>query len=195
MNAQAPIFSDVARWFAYPVLTQGINGTVTIPTAGGTGYGYVTLRPDDFFVFTNFRASTNYDNFVSDGIYWHGGTPQAPATLLPFVPNNFLVELARGQNSTYSSDSMTQQEIASSGYTAGKQLPIPVVYGPRFNFAFTFTDTTGLFLSTGDGSTPLALQINMYMEGYTVPISKWAKFLNSFPALNGVMEPPATSNQ
>ena len=71
---------------------------------------------------------------------------------------------------------MTEEEIASSGYAAGKQLPIPVVYGPRFNFSFTFTDTTGLFLSTGDGATAAPLEIDMFMEGYSVPVTQLGQF-------------------
>lgn len=192
MNQQLPIFSDVARWFSYPVLTQGANGTVKIPTAGGTGMGYVTLQPQSYFVFTNFRASTNYDNAVFDADVFGGGAA-APAGLIPPFPNNFTVSIFRGQNNTYSNLPMTQAEIASSGYAAGKQLPIPVVYGPRFNFSFTFTDSTGLFLSTGDGATVLPLAIDMFMEGYSVPLTQWKKFLSYFPSFAAIMDAPGSS--
>lgn len=197
MNQQMPIFSDVARWFAYPVLTASATPGIIIPTAGGTQMGYITLMPQNYFVLTNFRASTNYDNAVSQSV-WSGigGATQPAPGVLPFIPNNFTVSIARGQNSTYSNNPMTQAEIASSGYAAGKQMPIPVVYGPRFNFSFTFTDTTGLFLSTGDGETVLPMEIDMWMEGYSVPITQWMRFLNYFPALRGVLgnnPPPSAS--
>jgi len=172
------------------VLTAGTNSVISIPQAGGTQNGYVTLMPLNYFVLTNFRASTNYDNAVTSAAFAKIGG-QASALIRPFIPNNFTVAITRGSSNQYSNDPMTQAEIASSGYEAGKQMALPVVYGPRMNFSFVFTDTTGLFLSTGDGTTPLALQIQMYMEGYVVPQTKWNMFLNYFPALAGVMAPPA----
>ena len=193
MNQQLPIFCDVARWFSYAVSASAqTSALITIGAAGGTGYGYTTIMPQNYFVLTNFRASSNYDNAVSSvGVFAGFGSTQAPADLEPFIPNNFTVSIQRGQNNTYSNNPMTQADICSSGYSAGKQLPIPVVYGPRFNFAFTFTDLTGLFLTEGDGSTVLPLEISMFMEGYSVPISQWAKFLNYFPSLKNVMAAPS----
>ena len=152
--------------------------------------GYITLMPSNYFVLTNIRASTNYDNAVSKSQVFGITAGTAPgAGVKPFVPNCFTVQIARGQNNTYSNQPITQAEIASSGYAAGKQLPLPVIYGPRFNFSLTFTDTTGLFLSTGDGATTLALSISFWFEGYTVPIAKWPRFLNYFPALGNVLLP------
>lgn len=193
MNQQTPIFSDVARWFSFPVLTAGNKPSVVIDAAGGTGFGAVTLNPQQYFMLTNFRASTNYDNAVSNsGIFDPGGTA-IPADLGAPFPNNFTVQVQRGQNNNYSSQAMTQAELASSGYFAGKQMPIPVIYGPRINFGFTFTDTTGLFLLDA-AEDPLPLSIDMFMEGYVIPVTQWTLFLNYFPALRAVMGTPPPGN-
>lgn len=188
MNQQIPIFSDVARWFSFPVLTAGNKPGVEIDSAGGTGFGAVVLNPGQYFMLTNFRASTNYDNAVNSGVFGPAATVPTAGGFLPFVPNNFTVQVQRGQNNNYSNQAMTQAEICSSGYYAGKQLPIPVIYGPRVNFGFTFTDTTGLFLTTGgEGNPALPLEIDMFMEGYLIPIKQWSMFLNYFPFLQAIL--------
>ena len=61
-----------------------------IPTAGGTGMGYITLMPQNYFVFTNFRASTNYYNAVNAANVFGVGRRRRPVscpsfpTTLPF---------------------------------------------------------------------------------------------------------------
>lgn len=179
MFQQTPIFSDVARWFAYPVAQTGTQQNVLISVANSTQFGYITLKPQNYFVATALRCTTNYDN---------AGPVVATANsnaILPrsFVPNCFTVSIERMNGNKYSNNPMTQAEICSSGYWAGRSaFPLPVAYGPRSNFQFTFTDTTGLFLLTATSAgTAVPLRIKMFLEGYHVPIDKWSKFCNVFP--------------
>lgn len=187
MFQQTPIFADVARYYAYPVVKNQQFNYIEIAAANGSDFGQVTLMPDNYFVLTAFRCFTNYDN--CGGILMNDNEDIVGPVLVvpPFVPNNFTVQIARGQNNAYSNQPLTQAEICSSGYRAGKQLPIPVVYGPRFNFTFTFTDLTGLYLESGETSLPLRIQ--MWMEGYSVPQINWGRFCNYFPAFANVMAP------
>lgn len=183
MFSQVPIFQDVARPFSYPVLKQGSLNTITITAAFGTNYGNVALMPDQYFMLTNWRCWTNYDAF-SRGFSSAGvTTPQLLSS--QFVPNNFTVQITRGQNSLYSNVPVTQGQICSSGYLAGKVMPIPTIYGPRENFTFTFTDTTGL-TALNDSKAAITLSIQMFMEGYVIPIALFDKFLNYFPAMRSV---------
>lgn len=171
------------RPFSYSVKTQAQSATIPITAAFGTNFGYVTLIPENYFLLTSFRAYTNYDNF--GGKY----TTASSAAILvspPFVPNNFTVQIARGQSNTYSNLELTQPELCSTGYQAGKQLPQPVVYGPRFNFAFTFNDLTGLVLNDA-AAAAIPLRIQMQMVGYKIPIKNWDRFLNYFPYLGNVL--------
>ncbi len=186
MFNQIPIFSDVARPFSYPVQKSASVNAVTIAAAFGTDYGNVNLMPQNYFVFSHFGCVTNYDN--AGPVLTTTDVTASVIVAPPFVPDNFTVQIARGQNNVYSNQPLTQAEICSAGYLAGKQMPIPVVYGPRFNFQFTFTDTTGLFLlDSDDAAIPLTIQ--MFMVGYNVPAELWPLFLNYFPALANVFQP------
>lgn len=183
MFQQLPIFSDVAKYFAYPVLTRGSGANnVSITAAGGTGYGFVTLIPLNYFILTALRCVTNYDN-VGAVVSTAAIAPVLPTA--QFTPNNFTVEIKRGQNNVYSNSPMTQAEICSSGYLAGKIMPIPVIYGPEQNFLFTFTDLTQLFLLDGSSSA-IPLNIQMFMAGYHVAVDKFNQFCEYFPSFAGV---------
>jgi hypothetical protein len=179
MFSQVPVFADIGRQFWFPVTTQGTTDKITISTAFSTNSGTVELMPNQFFVFTAFRCWTNYDNY---GMAVSTATVATPVVLRAFEPNNFNVMITQGGNSQFSQLPLSQAQIASSGYLAGKQLPIPSVYGPRETFRFDFTDTTGLKRLDGSNN-PIALEIQMFMEGLIVQTKDWPKFLNLFPAL------------
>lgn len=182
-----PIFSDVCRYYSYPVATSGTNPAVVIDQPFATSFGYVTLKPQNMFVAMALRCVTNYDNV--GGVY---ATADSDAILAqPFAPNNFTVTVARGNNNDYSNQPMTQAEICSSGYRAGKVFPLPVAYGPRFTFKFSFTDTTGLFLLTATSAgEAVPLRIQMFLEGYHVPQEQWNKFCQIFPSFGQVFATP-----
>ncbi len=183
MFSQVPIFADVLRPFLFPVQTNGATASVTISTAFGTNYGSVAMMPNAYFILTNFRCQTNYDNF---GGAFSTATVTTPIAVSPaFAPNNFTVDITRGQNSRFSSSPLTQAQICSSGTLAGKQFPIPTIYGPRENFSFTFTDTTGLILLNAS-SAAISLVISMWMEGYICPMDQFGKLLNYFPGLKAI---------
>lgn len=178
MYQGTPIFSDVARPYSYPVQSSGTVPSVTISRAFATSFGYVTLKPQNMFVATNLRCRTNYDNV--GGVF--ASANSAAILARPFTPNAFTFTVQRGNSNDYSNQPMTQAEMASSGYRAGKIFPSPIAYGPRFTFKFSFTDTTGLFLLTAtSGGTAVPLTIQMFLEGYHVPTELWPKFCLAFP--------------
>lgn len=185
-SQQTPLFSDILRPFWYPVKQTAKQNYVQITAAGGSQLGSITFKPDSFFFAYAVTCYTNYDN-VAPPI----ATANSNAILgRPDVPNNFTVQLQRGDNNNYSSLPMPQPHFASSGNLAGKDWPLPVVYGPRSNLQFTFQDTTGLFLLTAtSGGTPVPLKIQMFFVGYHIPIgpdgpnSPWSRFCRIYPNL------------
>lgn len=181
MFQQSPIFSDVARYFAYPVAQSGAVSYVSITSAFGTQFGYVNTQPQNYFVATALRCSTNYDN--AGGVYASAVSNAILAR--SFAPDAFTVRIERQNSNNYSNQPMTQAEICSSGYRAGKIFPFPIAYGPRSNFTFQFTDKTGLFLLTA-ADAAISLQIKMFLEGYHVPIPQWPRFCSQFPQFKEV---------
>lgn len=179
---QVPIFSDVARYFAY-VVKQPPNDYVQIAVPNSSQEGSITLKPDAYFVAFGLTVFTNYDN-VAPVIATANSNAILPAA---FTPNNFTVKLNRGTYNKYSNFPIPQAQACSSGYRAGKVFPNPVTYGPRTNIQFTFQDTTGLFLLTAtSGGTAVPLKIQAFLEGYNVPQDNWDKFCRMFPEFAGV---------
>lgn len=178
MFQQTPIFCDVFRYYAYPVANSGTRKFVEISAANGTQFGYVTLKPQNYFVAMALKVVTNYDNV--GGVITTADSD--PTLVRSFVPNNFTVKVERQNGNNYSNQPMSQAEVCSSGVLAGKVFPLPVVYGPRSNFTFTFTDTTGLYLlDSVDEGEAVPLRIQMFLEGGHVPIDQWERFCNLFP--------------
>lgn len=180
--SQTPIFSDVADWFAYPALNAANTTTVSIAQSGGSSKGYITLQPDHYFAHCAFACTTNYDN--AGDVF---ATASSAAILsAPLYPNNFLVSIQRGSSNNYSNIELTQAELCSSGGLSGKQMPMPVIYGPAVTLTYTFTDLTQLFL-LDSGAAKVPLQINLWMIGYTIERGpndeNWKRFLEYFPAL------------
>ncbi len=175
---QTPIFADVARWQRYAAKGSATQTYVSITVAGGNNTGTITLKPQVYFVCTAMTAWTNYDDVAPVA-----KTANSVATLgKPFVPCNFTVEIKRESYNNYSNRPITQAEICSNGYRAGKVFPLPVVYSPRSNFQFKFQDLTGLFLLTATSEgTAVPMRIYLSLVGYDVPIDKWDKFCRIFP--------------
>lgn len=179
---QTPVFSDVADWFAYPALTASQLTSIRIDAAGAGNKGYITLQPQHYFAHCAWAAVTNYDNV--GGVF---ASADATAILsLPSTPNNFTVEIQRESSNNYSNAAMTQAELCSAGILSGKQMPLPVIYGPANTLSFQFTDLTGLFLLDDDGES-IPLDIQFWMIGYSIPQGQnddnWYRFLEFFPHL------------
>lgn len=181
-QTQTPIPSDVARHTSYRVKTPPLN-YVQITAANGSALGSINTKPQNYFAMFAVKAWTNYDN-VAPVV----STANSVATLgRPFAPNNFSVQLDRGNANKYSNTPIPQALFCSAGYRGGIVVPSPVVYGPRMSINFTFQDLTGLFLLTlTSGGTAVPLQIKMDLEGYDVPIANWQKFCLLFPEFNFV---------
>ncbi len=180
---QTPVFPDVCRYYSYPVQASGSLKYVLITAANGLGFGTINLKPQNYFVATALRCSTNYDNV--GGVFASASSDAILAR--SFVPNTFTVKIERGDSNNYSNQPMTQAEICSSGYRAGKCFPLPVAYAPRSNLQFTFTDLTGLYLLTATSQgAAVPLTIKMFLEGFHVPIECWKKFTNLFPEFSEV---------
>lgn len=179
---QTPLFSDVADWFAYPALTAAQQTSIRIDAAGGGNKGYITLQPQHYFAHCAFAAVTNYDNV--GGVF--ATTAAAAVLALPSTPNTFSVEIQRASSNNYSNAAMTQAEVCSAGILSGKQVPLPVIYGPAVTLSFQFTDLTGLYLLDADAE-PVPLDIQFWMIGYSIPQgdndANWYRFLDFFPHL------------
>jgi hypothetical protein len=183
---QIPVFSDIARPFHH-VVKQPPNDFVQIATPNGNQQGSITLRPDAYFVAFALTCFTNYDN-VSPVV----ATANSSAILpLPSTPNNFTLKINRGTFNKFSNFPIPQAQIASSGSRAGKVFPLPVTYGPRTNFQFTFQDTTGLFLlSALSEGTAVPMKIQMFLHGVYVDIPDWPKFASLWPQFSNVFVEP-----
>lgn len=182
--AQIPIFSDVADLYFYPVQTSSANtDAVTISTANGGATGYLTLLDDSYFAHFGWSVWTNYDN--AGGVAETAAVTTAILAGPPSTPNNFTVQIGRAQNNAFSNLPLTQAELCSAGILSGKQMPMPVIYGPNTTFDFTFTDTTGLYLLTS-GDVAIPLQIKLFMVGCRIPLTNFPRFLEYFPALRQV---------
>ena len=179
---QLPIFSDVADVYHYPVLTSSQDNAIVIDAAGGTNNGYVTLANENYFALMGWVAVTNYDNF--GGVF---ATADSTAILVspPTVPNAFTVQINRSGKNLYSQTPLTQAELCSSGYLSGKQMPLPVIYGPSITFDFQFSDLTGLALIDGDDA-PIPLSIQLWMVGVHIRKDNFPRFVNYFPGLQVV---------
>lgn len=179
---QLPIFSDVADYYAYPVLTNGQQNYIQIGTAGGTAVGYTTLANDNYFVHMAYACQTNYDNAA--GLF--ATTTSTVILAAPGnVPNAFSVSVQRQGSIIYQNTPLTQAELCSSGQLSGKQMPLPVIYSPTTTFDFNFTDLTGLFLVDGSAA-PIPLRIRLWMVGYNIRKDNWERFLNYYPGLAAV---------
>lgn len=182
--SQVPLFSDIADVFYYPALSADSTQEVIISAANGSNLGYITLQPEHYFIFTAFRAVTNYDN--AGGVF--STADSAPILAMPTVPNNFQVLIQRSSQNDFSNLELTQAELCSSGLLSGKQNPLPPIYGPSITLTFKFTDLTGLFLVDGDDAA-IPLGIRFWMMGYSIPQHNWGRFLEYFPALKKAYAP------
>lgn len=187
LSQQTPVFCDVARYFAYPVKQTAAQNFVQITVAGGSQFGSITLKPQNYFVAYALTAFTNYDNVGGPIVSTANSSAILPRT---FAPNNFTVKIERGNSNDYSNLPMPQAQACSSGYRAGKIFPYPVTYGPRSEFQFTFQDTTGLFLQATVGGSAVPLNIYAYLVGYNVPMDKWDKFCRLYPDFANVFGAP-----
>ncbi len=79
---------------------------------------------------------------------------------------------------------MPQAALCSSGYRAGNQVPIPILYPPATMFNFTLFNTAETLFLTAAG-VAIDLRIDFGLFGYNVPVPNREIFLNSWPELYG----------
>lgn len=178
-----PVVSDVAdlfTWKTIQTLTTNVVGT-----SGQFGTDQIKTLDNSCFVFVAFRGSTNYDP-VQQLRAVVGAGPAAATALYPAaVPNNFEVMVKRNNRFQMMDQPMPQAAIASSGYRAGQQVPIPVIYPPNTTFNFTIYHTAEVLFTQSNGSTAINLRVDFGLFGYNVLRSNMAEFLGQWPELYG----------
>lgn len=178
-NSQ-PVLSDVADLFWWKS-TKTIASNVAA-TGANAGYDQVKLLPNSFFVFVAWRGSTNYDPMVEFRASVGAGPAAATALYPAVVPNNFEALVKRNNRFNMMDQPMPQACLTSSGYRAGDQVPIPIIYPPATTFNFTLYNVAEVLFLNADGSAK-DLRIDFGLFGYNVPQGNLGVFLNSWPAL------------
>lgn len=180
MNVQ-PVISDVADLFWWKTTKTIASNAVGANTATDV----VKTLPNSFFVFCAWRGSTNYDA-AQELRALVGAGPAAATALYPAaVPSNFKAKVKRNNRVDMMDEPMTQAQLCSSGYRAGQQVPIPVIYPALTQFNFTLYNTAEVLFTAADQRTVIPLRIDFGLFGYNVPVSQIDVFLNEWPALYG----------
>jgi hypothetical protein len=179
-----PVFSDIAdlfTWKTIQTLTTNVVGT-----AGQFGTDQVKTLDNSCFVFMAFRGWTNYDPAVQLRASVGAGPAAATAIFPATVPNNFSVKVKRNNRfDLFGSDNPIPQAcIASTGYRAGQQVPIPIIYPPRTTFNFTIFNTAEVLFLNAD-ATAKNLVVHFGLFGYNVLNDNMREFLGAWPELYG----------
>ncbi len=135
-------------------------------------------QPDSWFVLTDIRASTNYDNLGEQ--FTTASTAAAMRTQL-VSPSNFEVVIKRG-GTRYNlmSNPVPQSVIAGSGYRNGNQFPWPCMYAPSTQFSLNFFNTAPSILQTAAAAN-IDLTINFALHGYYVKVANLGAFMSAWP--------------
>ncbi len=181
MNSQ-PVLSDVADLFWWKT-TKTIASNSSVNNAN-VAYDQVKLLANSYFVFVAWRGSTNYDPTVELRASVGAGPAAATGLYGAVVPNNFEALVKRNNRFNMMDQPMPQAALSSSGYRAGQQVPIPVIYPCATTFNFTLFNTAETLFLNADGSAK-DLRIDFGLFGYNVPQGNLGIFLNSWPALYG----------
>ncbi len=180
-NSQ-PVLSDVADLFWWKT-TKTIASNSPVNNAN-IAYDQVKTLANSFFVFVAWRGSTNYDPMVQLRASVGAGPANATALYPAVVPNNFEALVKRNNRFNMMDQPMPQAALSSSGYRAGQQVPIPIIYPAATTFNFTLFNTAETLFLNADGSAK-DLRIDFGLFGYNVPQGNLGVFLNSWPALYG----------
>lgn len=177
-----PVLSDVADLFTWKT-TKTIASNVATANAN-VAYDQVKTLPNAFFCFVAWRGSTNYDA-ITQLRASVGAGPAAATGLYPAaVPNNFEALVKRNNRFNMMDQAMPQAALCSTGYRAGNQVPIPVLYPPATMFNFTLFNIAETLFLTAAG-VAIDLRIDFGLFGYNVPVANDEIFLNSWPELYG----------
>ncbi len=183
MNLQ-PVISDVADLFWWKMRA---NLTSIVANAVGSFESQnIKTLPGSVFVFVAWRGCSSWDP-VTQLRAAIGASPGTAATALypTNVPNNFEVMVKRNNRFNMMDDPMPQACIASNGYRAGNQVPLPIIYPPATTFNITIFNTAPVQLTEADTAVPKVNIVDFGLFGYNVPSENLGIFLNQWPALYG----------
>ncbi len=175
-----PVVSDIADLFTWKA-----SATIASNVAGAnSATSQVKTLPNAFFCFVAWRGSTNYDAIVELRASVGAGPAAATALFPAAVPSNFEAMVKRNNRFSMMDAPMPQASLCSSGYRAGNQVPIPVLYPPATTFNFELFNTAETLFLTAAG-VAIDLRIDFGLFGYNVPSDNLGVFLNSWPELYG----------
>lgn len=175
-----PVVSDIADLFTWKV-----NATIAsnvVPNNQATAQ--IKTQPNCFFCFVAWRGSTNYDPVVQLRASVGAGPASATGLYPAAVPNNFEAMVKRNNRYSMMDLPMPQAALASSGYRAGNQVPLPILYPPATTFNFDLYNTAEVLLLNAAGAA-IDLRIDFGLFGYNIKNDNLAIFLNSWPELYG----------
>ncbi len=182
MNYQ-PVLSDVADLYWWKT-TQNLT-SITLGAVGNYGTDQVKIKPDAFFVHCAWRGATNYDGAVQLRAVIGAGPAAATALYTPNVPNNFEVMVKRNNRFQMMDQPMPQAAICSTGYRAGQQVPIPIIYPPLTMFNFELWNVAPVQFTLANQSTALNLRVDFGLFGYNVPKDNLGIFIGAWPEYYG----------
>lgn len=181
MSNYQPVLADVGDLYWWKT-----RQTLTSITPGATGFkatDNIKTLADKYFVFVAWRGCSSYDGAVQmRAVVGAPAGAAATAIFTPVVPNNFSVVVRRGKIQMMDQP-MQQAQICSTGYRAGQQVPIPIIYPPLTSFQYTIFATAPVLFTLVDGTTQKNIVVDFGMFGYNVPSNKLSLFLNEWPAL------------
>lgn len=179
-----PVISDVADLYTWKT-TQTLT-SITVGAAGQFASDTVKTLSNSFFVFVAFRGCSSYDAAIQMRAVIGAPAGAAATAIYPCaVPNNFEVMVRRNNRFNMMDQPMPQAALCSTGYRAGQQVPIPVIYPPATTFNFTLFNTAPVIFTAVDGTTAIGNRIDFGMFGYNVPLANKDIFLNQWPAIYG----------
>lgn len=177
-----PALSDIADLFTWKT-TQTLTTNV-VGTAGQFATDNVKTLNNAFFCFVAWRGSTNYDPVQQFRAALTSGN--ATALYPAAVPNNFEAFVRRNNRYNMMDQAMPQAALCSTGYRAGQQVPVPILYPPLTTFNFTIYHTAEVLLTEANQSTAKNLRVDFGLFGYNVPAANLGIFMNSWPELYGI---------
>lgn len=180
MNPVQPVVSDVADLFTWKATAQIASNN---PVGGANkASSQVQILGNSFFCFMAFRGATNYDavagEFITDDITVALYSPA-------LVPNHFEVMVKRANRFPLFDHPCPQGVLCSTGYRAGNEIPLPILYPPLTTFNIDLYNITPVVLREGDQTTVKPLRIDFGLFGYNVPVENLQLFLDCWPALAG----------
>lgn len=184
-TAYQPVVAEYADLFWWKT-TQTLT-SITAGAAGNFARDVVKTLPNAYFVFVAWRGCSNYDGAIQmRAVIGAAGGAAATAIYTPVVPNNFEVMVKRNNKIPMMDLPMPQACLCSTGYRAGQQVPIPIIFPPLTTFNFEIYNTAPVqFTTLASGGSNVSLRVDFGLFGYNVLTDKLSKFLNEWPELYG----------